>query len=106
MLKVRRLFGAFGWRAAILALGLVEAYHRLLVPTAILAIWSVSVTTFDGLTWGLLDRLYYRFTPNTIWARAPVIKTHGAIYILIAAVGLAVAYGASELARAREIAAR
>ena len=89
-----------------LALGLVEAYHRLLVPTAILAIWSVSVTTFDGLTWGLLDRLYYRFTPNTIWARAPVIKTHGAIYILIAAVGLAVAYGASELARAREIAAR
>ena len=84
-----------------LALGLVEAYHRLLVPTALLAIWSVSVTTFDGLTWAMLNRLYYRFTPNTIWARAPVIKTHVGIYILIAAVGLAVAYGASELARAR-----
>jgi hypothetical protein len=85
-----------------LALGLVEAYHRWLVPTAVLALWSVSVTTFDGLTWAILNKLYYRWTPNTIWARAPGIKTDAGIYVLIAAVGVAVAYGASELARARE----
>jgi hypothetical protein len=88
-----------------LALGLVEAYHRWLLPTAVLAIWSVSVTTFDGLTWATLNKLYYRWTPNTIWARAPVIRTHAGVYILIAVVGLVVAYGASELARARERAA-
>jgi hypothetical protein len=86
-----------------LALGLVEAYHRWLLPTAVLAIWSVSVTTFDGLTWAVLNKLYYRWTPNTIWARAPVIRTHAGVDILIAAVGLAVAYGASELARARSL---
>jgi hypothetical protein len=85
-----------------LALGLVEAYHRWLVPTAVLALWSVSVTTFDGLTWAILNKLYYRWTPNTIWARAPGIKTDAGIYVLIAAIGVAVAYGASELARARE----
>jgi hypothetical protein len=63
------------------------------------------VTTFDGLTWATLNKLYYRWTPNTIWARAPVIRTHAGVYILIAVVGLVVAYGASELARARERAA-
>jgi hypothetical protein len=84
-----------------LALGLVEAYHRWLVPTAVLAIWSVSVTTFDGLTWGMLNKLFYRWAPNTIWARAPVITTDTGVYICIAAVGVAVAYAASELARAR-----
>ena len=85
-----------------LALGLVEAYHRWLLPTAVLAIWSVTVTTFDGLTWGMLNKLFYRWAPNTIWARAPVITTNAGVYIVIALVGLAVAYGASELARARE----
>ena len=89
-----------------LALGLVEAYHRLLIPTAALALWSVSLTTFDGLTWAILNKLYYRWTPNTIWARAPVIGTHLGPYFVIAAVGLTAAYGASELARARERAAR
>ena len=71
-------------------------------PTAVLAIWSVTVTTFDGLTWGMLNKLFYRWAPNTIWARAPVITTNAGVYIVIALVGLAVAYGASELARARE----
>jgi hypothetical protein len=89
-----------------LALGLVEAYHRLLIPTAALALWSVSLTTFDGLTWAILNKLYYRWTPNTIWARAPVIGTHLGPYFVVAAVGVAVAYGASELARARETDAR
>jgi hypothetical protein len=89
-----------------LALGLTEAYHRLLIPTALLALWSVSLTTFDGLTWGMLDRLYYRWAPNTIWARAPVITTNVGVYICIAAVGVTVAYGASELARAKGRAAR
>jgi hypothetical protein len=89
-----------------LALGLVEAYHRWLIPTALLALWSVWLTTFDGLTWAILNRLYYRWTPNTIWARAPLIGTHLGPYFVIAAVGVAVAYGASELARARGRAAR
>ena len=64
------------------------------------------LTTFDGLTWAILNKLYYRWTPNTIWARAPVIGTHLGPYFVIAAVGLTAAYGASELARARERAAR
>jgi hypothetical protein len=89
-----------------LALGLTEAYHRLLIPTALLALWSVSLTTFDGLTWGMLNKLFYRWAPNTIWARAPVITTNVGVYICIAAVGVTAAYGASELARARERAAR
>jgi hypothetical protein len=89
-----------------LALGLTEAYHRLLIPTALLALWSVSLTTFDGLTWGMLNKLYYRWAPNTIWARAPVITTNVGVYICIAAVGVTAAYGASELARAKGRAAR
>jgi hypothetical protein len=84
-----------------LALGLVEAYHRWPIPTGVLALWSVSVTTLDGITWAILNKLYYRYTPNTIWARAPLVKTEGGFYLLFVAAGVAVAYGVFELVRAR-----
>jgi hypothetical protein len=84
-----------------LALGLVEAYHRWPIPTGVLALWSMSVTTLDGITWAILNKLYYRYTPNTIWARAPLVKTEGGFYLLFVAAGVAVAYGVFELVRAR-----
>jgi hypothetical protein len=84
-----------------LALGLVETYHRWPIPTGLLALWSVSLTTLDGITWAILNKLYYRYTPNTIWARAPLIKTQGGFYLLFVAVGVAVAYGAFELVRTK-----
>jgi len=84
-----------------LALGLVEAYHRWPIPTGVLALWSVSVTTLDGITWAILNKLYYRYTPNTIWARAPLVKTEGGLYLLFVAAGVAVAYGVFELVRTR-----
>jgi hypothetical protein len=61
----------------------------------------VSVTTLDGITWAILNKLYYRYTPNTIWARAPLVKTEGGLYLLFVAAGVAVAYGVFELVRTR-----
>lgn len=85
-----------------LALGLVEAYHRWPLPTALLALWSVSLTTFDAVTWALVDRLELsQFEPNTIFARAPLIGTHLGFDLVFVAVALTVAYAGAELLLAR-----
>ena len=83
-----------------IALGLVESYRRWPVPTSLLALWSIAMTTFDGITWAVLNKLELRWDPNTIWARLPVITTHGGLYVIYVTVALTVAYGALELVRA------
>jgi hypothetical protein len=90
-----------------LSLGLVEAYKRQPVVTAILALWSITFTTLDGLSWGTVNKLVLDsaantyWTPNTVWARLRVLDTYDSVYLVYAAVALTVAYGAFELAHAR-----
>ena len=90
-----------------LALGLAEAFRSRPVVTGVLALWSITVTTMDGLSWGNLDKIgwgsaaYQPWTPNTVWARLPVIRLYTGIYFVYAAAAVTVAYGALELSRAR-----
>jgi hypothetical protein len=90
-----------------LALGLVEAYRRWPIPTGLLALWSLSWTTFDAISWAINVRIYIRFVPafipNTIWARAPLIGTEAGVFCVLIAVGLAAAYGGYELFRASRL---
>jgi hypothetical protein len=88
-----------------LALGLAEAYHRWPWPTAALALWSFVLTTLDAVTWGLANHLYLTFSPqltaNTVWARAPVIRTKLGLYIVFVSVAVTVGYAGLALYRAK-----
>jgi hypothetical protein len=89
-----------------LTLGLVEAYRRQPLLTGVLALWSITFTTLDGLSWGNLDKLMLLsaaktyWTPDTVWARLPGLDIHAAIYLVYAAAAVTVVYGARELLRA------
>src|SRR4029079_3409064 len=89
-----------------LTLGLVEAYRRQPLLTGVLALWSITFTTLDGLSWGNLDKLMLLsaaktyWTPDTVWARLPGLAIHAAIYLVYAAAAVTVVYGARELLRA------
>jgi hypothetical protein len=90
-----------------LAMGLVEAYRRQPLLTGVLALWSITFITLDGLSWGTLDKLMLGsaaktyWTPDTVWARLPALDIHAAIYLVYAAAAATVVYGAVELLRAQ-----
>jgi hypothetical protein len=90
-----------------LAMGLVEAYRRQPLFTGVLALWSITFITLDGLSWGTLDKLMLGsavktyWTPDTVWARLPALDIHAAIYLVYGAAAVTVVYGAVELLRAQ-----
>ena len=86
-----------------LALGLVEAYRRWPVPTSLLALWSFSWTTLDGITWAILNKLKLKWDPNTVWGRLPVIKLHMGLELVYVGVAMTVAYAAFLLLEARSM---
>ena len=85
-----------------LALGLVEAYHRWPVPTGLLALWSISWTTFDAVTWALMNKLELaQFVPNTLFARMPLIGTNLGFHLVFVCVALTTLYGAYSIVAVR-----
>ena len=90
-----------------LALGLVEAYKRQPLLTGILALWSITFSTLDALSWGNLNKLMLisaantYWTPNTVWARLPILDINDSIYLVYGAAALTAAYAAVELVRAQ-----
>ena len=90
-----------------LALGLVEAYRRQPVLTGALALWSVTFTTLDSLSWGAVDKVMLEsaartyWTPNTLWARLPVLDADAGVYLVYVAVAITVGVGVIALVEAR-----
>jgi hypothetical protein len=88
-----------------LALGLVDAYHRWPIATGLVALWSISWTTYDHVAWALNVKIVLtQFVPNTIFARMPVIGTDFGYRLIFAFVALTTAYGALMLVRAHRAA--
>ena len=64
--------------------GLAEAWRRWPLPTALVAVYSIALTTFDSITWSISNTLRLEVPPHTIWSLVGLPKEGGLLLLLAA----------------------